>query len=133
MTNVLLDTHAWAWSMMGNKRLSATAREAIDAADSVAVSAICLYEIGQKVMIGKWPEMTQRLPALAAIADDQGIKLLNVSAEVSLGAAVLDWKHRDPFDRIIAAVALNTQRTLISADMMFDELATLSNWPGRVW
>lgn len=57
MTAVLLDTHAWVWSLDADDRLSAPARTAIAAADSVFVSPITFFEIAQKVRIGKWPEM----------------------------------------------------------------------------
>lgn len=72
LSHLLLDTHAWAWSFTGDSRLSAKAVEAIEAAESVALSSISLYEIGQKVRLGKWPEMEPHLFELADIAVDQG-------------------------------------------------------------
>ncbi|WP_234710629.1 type II toxin-antitoxin system VapC family toxin [Sinorhizobium arboris] len=56
MTAVLLDTHAWAWSLTGDARLPNKATALLAQADSVLVSPISLFEIGQKVRIGKWPE-----------------------------------------------------------------------------
>ena len=67
MSSVLLDTHAWAWSLAGDRRLSAGAVAAIEGAESVFVSPISFFEIAQKVRLGKWPEMVgfvERLPGL---------------------------------------------------------------------
>ncbi|MDR0250886.1 MAG: hypothetical protein LBI35_06225 [Burkholderiales bacterium] len=57
MRHTLLDTHAWAWSMMGDARLSDAATAAMKQAEAIFVSAISLLEIGQKVRSGKWPRL----------------------------------------------------------------------------
>jgi PIN domain nuclease of toxin-antitoxin system len=133
LSRVLLDTHAWAWSLAGDGRLSAKAVEAILSADTVAVSAISFYEIGQKVRLGKWPEMEPHIASLLDLAVEQGCQLLPVSPAVSLASSVLDWPHRDPFDRIIGLTALDGGFALVSADAVFDELATTAGWIGRIW
>jgi len=131
--HILLDTHAWAWSMTADIRLSAAATVAMEQAETVSISAISLFEIGQKVRLGKWPEMRPFLSRLIVLADRQGGRLVELSAEASLLAATLEWTHRDPFDRIIGATAITRGLTLISADTAFDALAAEPKWPGRVW
>jgi PIN domain nuclease of toxin-antitoxin system len=101
--HLLLDTHAWAWSMTGDARLSAAAIAAMEQAETVSISAISLFEIGQKVRLGKWTEMAPFLDRLISLAEEQGGRLVEVSPEASLLAATMEWDHRDPFDRIIAA------------------------------
>ena len=133
MSHVLLDTHAWIWSLTADERLSAHAIEALEAADSVSVSAISLFEVGQKARLGKWPEMEPFLPRLIRLADEQGARLIELSPEASLLAATLSWPHRDPFDRIIAATAISRGLVLVSADVQFDGLSDEERWPGRVW
>jgi PIN domain nuclease of toxin-antitoxin system len=56
-----------------------------------------------------------------------------VSPEASLLAAVMEWEHRDPFDRIIAATAITRGLALVSADAAFNRIADLPKWPGLVW
>lgn len=133
MNHILLDTHAWAWSMTGDARLSSTATVAMEQADTIVISAISLFEIGQKVRLGKWPEMKPFLGRLIALADEQGGRLVELSPEASLLAATLEWEHRDPFDRIIGATAITKGLVLISADTVFDSLTHEPKWPGRVW
>jgi PIN domain nuclease of toxin-antitoxin system len=129
---ILLDTHAWAWSLQESVRLGPSARDAIAAAENRFVSPISLYEIGQKVRLGRWPEMAPFLPRLARLAVEQGNRMAALTADVCLAAATLNWSHRDPFDRIIAATCLAEGLMLVSGDSVFDGLAATGRLT-RIW
>ena len=103
---VLLDTHAWVWAIDDAPRLSVRAIQAIEAADRVCVAAITFYEICQKVRLGKWLEMAGHVHRLQDIAAEQSVAVLPIHPEIAAMAGLLDWPHRDPFDRILAATAL---------------------------
>jgi PIN domain nuclease of toxin-antitoxin system len=124
---VLLDTHAWAWSLAGDDRLSLGALNAIAGADAVLVSPISFHEIGQKVRLGKWPEMEPFVARLPALVETQGGRMAELDGPICLNAATMDWSHRDPFDRLLAATALHRDLPIISADGIFDTVVT------RVW
>lgn len=121
---VLLDTHVWVWTLWDDARLSKPARAAISAASAVRVSPISFFEIGQKVRIGKWPEMEPHLDTLPDRLREQGGFAAESTFDVALAASRLDWTHRDPFDRLIAATATVSGMTFVSADRMFDTLKT---------
>lgn len=133
MTGVLLDTHAWIWSLTDDPRLSAPGRRAIDAAEAVYVSPISFFEVGQKVRIGKWPEMAAHAAALPDLLRQQGGLIATMSPEISLLAAMMDWAHRDPFDRILAATALVMSVRLISADTVFNDLPAEAGAIEVIW
>ena len=133
MRAVLLDTHVWAWSLTGDPRLSSNSRDAISQASGVYVSSISFFEIGQKVRVGKWPEMQPLLGRLEDLLKEQGGKICLPDPKISLLAAAMEWAHRDPFDRIIAASAIQNGLALISADTAFDTLTSDSQWFGRIW
>lgn len=133
MAEVLLDTHTWAWTLTDNPRLSASAREAIESAAGVLVSPVSFFEIGNKVRLGKWTEMSASLVDLAALLTERGGRIADFTPDIALLAAALDWPHRDPFDRMIAASAMRLGAPLVSTDTVFDGLAGHPNWPGRVW
>ena len=116
MSALLLDTNAFAMVLTDDPRLTDTARGAILGASRVALSVISLYEIGQKVRLGKWPEMDAFAPGLAVQAQNDGIDLLPLSPAAALQAALLDWDHRDPFDRILITVAASIDASLITKD-----------------
>ena len=56
MTVVLLDTHAWVWSLFSSSSLSDIARKAIETAQTVLVAPCSFHEIAIKHHLGKWPE-----------------------------------------------------------------------------
>lgn len=127
MTAILLDTHAWAWTLAGDPRLSADARNRLEDAGVVMVSAISFFEIAQKVRLGKWPEMepfVDRLPDL--LAEQDGV-VAPLDGAICVRAGGMPWAHRDPFDRLIAATALRLDVALVSADDVFDGIVA------RVW
>jgi PIN domain nuclease of toxin-antitoxin system len=124
---VLLDTHAWAWSLTGDGRLSAKAREAIEQTQAVLVSPITFFEIGQKVRLGKWPEMEPFLNRLTSLLEEQGGGVAELDPTICLQAATMPWPHRDPFDRLLAATALHNSLPLVSADIVFDGIVS------RLW
>ncbi|CAA7612169.1 type II toxin-antitoxin system VapC family toxin [Magnetospirillum sp. UT-4] len=127
MTAFLLDTHAWAWSLSGDGRLSAAALNAIDGADTVLVSPISFFEIAQKVRLGKWPEMEPFAANLGDLLSQQGGTQANFDATVCITAGLMEWSHRDPFDRLLAATARRHNVSLVSADSVFDGVVD------RVW
>ncbi|MCM0753564.1 PIN domain nuclease (plasmid) [Brucella pseudogrignonensis] len=101
-------------------------------AETVSISAISLFEIGQRSGWAngrKW----SRFSPVGRACRRTGRTTVEVSAEASLLAATLEWAHRDPFDRFIAATAITRGLTFVSADTAFDALVSELSWPGRVW
>ena len=127
MKIVLLDTHSWAWSLSGDRRLSSTAVATIDAAQSVLVSPITFFEIAQKVRLGKWAEMAPFVTRLPALLKEQGGSVAVLEPQICAAAGNMVWTHRDPFDRLLAATALHYGLPIISADAVFDGIVS------RVW
>jgi len=125
---VLLDTNAFAMALTDDPRLPGPARTVLGGAARVAVSVMSLYEIGQKVRLGKWPEMAAHLSGLEDRARRDGYDLISLTAAAALQASVMDWPHRDPFDRMIAAVAGQERLPLVSSDAAFDVLTLERIW-----
>ena len=97
-------------------------------ADRLAVSVISLYEIGLKVRLAKWPEMAAYVGSLEQRADSDGYDLIPLTAAACLDASMLDWDHRNPFDRMIAAVARLESLPVISSDQAFDKIGVERHW-----
>ena len=127
MASVLLDTHAWTWSLTGDGRLSARALAAMAEADTVFVSPISVFEIAQKVRIGKWPEMVAFVDQLPGLLQSQGGVVAELGPAICVEAGMMGWGHRDPFDRLLAATARQGGHLLVSADVVFDGIVS------RVW
>lgn len=117
---MLLDTHAIAWALRDDPALSEGARRAIAGADAVLVSPISLYEIGQKVRLGSWPEMAPHVETLPERLAEDGALVAPLTPQIALHASLMDWDHRDPFDRLLAATAESTATAFVSRDIAFD-------------
>jgi PIN domain nuclease of toxin-antitoxin system len=111
---ILLDTHVLIW-WDENARLSRAARDAIESADEVYVSAVTGWEIALKASLGKLRPVRT---VADAIADSEftelPLRLLHTEA-----LARLPWHHRDPFDRMLIAQAQSQRLTLVTRDRAF--------------
>lgn len=128
MTAFLLDTNAFSMAITDDPRLPPKSRDRILTSSRIAVSAITFYEIGQKVRLGKWPEMSAHVETLNRRAVEDGFEILPLTASAASAAARLEWVHRDPFDRMIAAVSLEERLDLLSSDRAFDDLGITRVW-----
>jgi PIN domain nuclease of toxin-antitoxin system len=129
MTALLLDTNAFSMAITDDPRLSSISRDMILTASRVAVSAITFYEIRQKVRLGKWPEISSHLEILDRRAVEDGFEILPLTASAASAAARFEWGHRNPFDRMIAAVAIEERLHLLSSNRAFDVLGIARDWP----
>jgi PIN domain nuclease of toxin-antitoxin system len=76
------------------------------------VSAVVSWEIETKKRIGKLVFGHD----VVSMTDALEFEPLAITMEHSALAGSLDWDHRDPFDRILAAQAMASDLTLVTAD-----------------
>jgi len=123
---LLLDSHALYWWVAGSGRLSATARGLIvDRANVVIVSAVSIYEIAWKARRGRVALPSQELRAALR---RNGVDDLAITHDHADYAAQLDWDHRDPWDRLLAAQARLENCSLVSVDAVFDAIGVDRTW-----
>jgi PIN domain nuclease of toxin-antitoxin system len=112
--NLLLDTHAFLWWLMGDEGLADDARRSIaDPEALVHVSAASLWEIAIKQALGK---LTVDSPDLAAEISGNGFVELPISGRHALAAGALPRHHDDPFDRMLVAQARLEGLVLVTRD-----------------
>lgn len=124
---LLLDTHALIWWLTDNPRLSRAARSAIaDPRHAVLASAASGYEIANKQRLGKLPgRIVQDLPN--ALREGR-IPVLDLTLRHIIAAGLLPGPHRDPWDRLIMAQAIEDELTVVSADPVFRDYALPICW-----
>lgn len=116
---LLLDTHAALWWWRGSPLLSPLARTAITDAVHPWVSVASAFEVAIKLRVGKMNDIgdpSLRFPAL--MIEHRFVPLLVTQAH-ALRAGRLPGDHRDPFDRLIAAQALEERLTVVTRDPAF--------------
>jgi len=116
MSAFLLDTNALIYSTTAPQLLGKRARAKIESADALYISAASLWEIAIKHR--KRPElMPQSARAFNAYATEIGIQVIAVDAAIINSLELIeDFRHEDPFDRIIVATSKERVLPLITQD-----------------
>jgi PIN domain nuclease of toxin-antitoxin system len=126
----LLDTHALLWMLYGDDRLSTVAAQAIDGDLAIYSSIASFWEIAIK-QSGKgfdfgvesnWDELFQT--ELNRI----GVRVLDIGIADCRAIQDLPMHHRDPFDRMLVAQAVNFGLGIISKDKIFAVYPVVVNW-----
>ena len=124
---VLIDTHALLWWIRNDGQLSARARRAITQSECYFSLAGC-WETVIKVSLGRLgldrPVAQFFKEELAA----NGIVLLYIEFRHVMRVAQLPFHHRDPFDRLVIAQAIEEDLSLVSADSRFDAYGVERIW-----
>lgn len=113
----LLDTHTLIWWLLGDPALSGAAREALESDDHVFfVSSVSMFEIAIKVRGGRLDSLAEPTATMDTVLEQEGFEVLPLNLHHARRAGLMPGKHRDPFDRMLAAQALIEGMTLISRD-----------------
>lgn len=119
----LLDTHVLLWSLAQPEALSSEARAVIqDRSQQLYVSAASAWEIATKRRLGKLPQADALVAGYERNLERLTAYELPVTSSHALLAGQLDWSHRDPFDRMVAAQAMLEGFTLVTKDAAFTTL-----------
>ncbi|WP_040005274.1 type II toxin-antitoxin system VapC family toxin [Fibrisoma limi] len=127
--NILLDTQALIWSLDSQERLTGKALQSIQDAEIVYVSPINFFEIAIKSTIGKSPTIKQSLRDIIEGSVQSGFVWLPLMASHIEAYTMIPFydQHRDPFDRLILAIAFAEQLNIVSSDHNFSLYQPLVN------
>jgi PIN domain nuclease of toxin-antitoxin system len=124
----LLDTHTFIWFINGDKQLSSVARVAIEKEDAINfISIASIWEMAIKISLRKL-ELKPPFTEINKQILENNFILLPIQIEDSLVVANLPFHHRDPFDRIIIAQAIQNDLSIISKDGHFDSYEVKIVW-----
>ena len=114
---LLLDTHALLWTLLDPIRLSPSTLDRIrDPRTELFVSAASAWEIGTKHRLGKLTGADAVVHGYEAHLARLRARELPITSRHALAAGTLNWAHRDPFDRMIAAQSMIESLPLVTAD-----------------
>jgi PIN domain nuclease of toxin-antitoxin system len=117
---IVLDTHVWYWWINGDSaRLSARQLQVIESAARVGVAAVTCYELAHAVRRGRIELAVPILEWFDKALVGSRVETLPLTPRVAARACALSDRHRDPFDRIIIATALEWDAQLASVDGQF--------------
>jgi PIN domain nuclease of toxin-antitoxin system len=118
--NILLDTHTFLWYLQDSKELSSKSAEILeDSSNTLWLSIASLWEISIKLGLGKL-SLQNSFSELEEVLQQLKIEVLPITFSDTERYLNLPLYHRDPFDRILVAQAMNNSLVLISRDRAFD-------------
>jgi PIN domain nuclease of toxin-antitoxin system len=113
---LLVDSNALLWILGNPQQLSTAARSALgDPANERFVSVASLWEIAIKVSIGKLAIPMALDTAVTGAASTP----LTISVAHAMRVQTLPFHHRDPFDRMLVAQAIEEGLTIVTRDRIF--------------
>src|SRR4051812_35999453 len=114
---LLLDTHVFLWHLLCDPRLPGAYLAAIkDPRNDVYLSIVSVWEATIKHQLGKLPLPTPAARFLIQERDALQIAPLSVDDGAMPFLESLPQLHRDPFDRLLIAQALQHNCTLLTVD-----------------
>jgi PIN domain nuclease of toxin-antitoxin system len=126
---LLLDTHAFLWWVGDSPKLSRRAKAAITkAANPCLVSVASGWEIAIKVSLGQLRVETALERFLPEQLAENGFQPLAIDFKHTARVARLPFHHRDPFDRMLVAQAIEEELVVVTADPVFARYGVKRVW-----
>ena len=127
--HALLDTHALLWWLSDDPGLTQTARRAIaETRNTLIVSAASAWEIATKVRLGKLPSAADLVSNFCDQIEQEGFRLMPISAAHGIRAGLLPGPHKDPFDRMLIAQSQAENLPIISNEVIFETYGVRRLW-----
>ena len=127
--SLLLDTNAFLWALEDAGRLSDRARAVIsDPAQEKIVSVAVFWEMTIKASLGKLRVGRAPDELMASLPTAGVIRLLPIAASHLRRLGTLPHHHRDPFDRLMIAQALEEGLQVVSSDDAWDAYGITRLW-----
>ncbi|HEV8432623.1 MAG TPA: type II toxin-antitoxin system VapC family toxin [Thermoanaerobaculia bacterium] len=118
---LLADTHVLLWSATDPAKLNQQARAAIeDGSNDIRVSTVSVWEIAIKQSLGKLDLPRPAEQWLPDVLRRTGFEVADVTVSAALRVRGMAWHHRDPFDRLLIAHALEEGYTIVTRDDVFE-------------
>lgn len=124
--NVLLDTCALLALATGD--LPKRAATALRAAPEASVCAISAWEVAIKVAGGKLRLQEPPAEWFIGLSEHYGLREIALDARLACAAAALPPLHRDPFDRVLVALAQASALTVITSDQNVPKYGVKTLW-----
>jgi len=128
MPEIIVLTHIWLWLINSNfDQFPASWLERFQLADRLAVSPISCYEIALAETRGRLELTCASEEWFSRALTPAKIELLPLTPAISIRAVNLSPVHKEPFDRLIIATALEYGAKLASVDSLFPKYPELEN------
>ena len=126
---LLLDTHVFLWWIEDAPALSRKARAAIaNPENQCLLSLVSSWEMAIKLSLGKLKlhDVIERfIPEQLAV---NGFSQLQIDFRHVARVSALAFHHRDPFDRLLIAQAIEEKLPVVTSDPLFTKYGVKRIW-----
>ncbi len=127
--NVLIDSHALIWGTVEPDRLSRTAKQLlVDRMHTRIVSMVSLWEITIKMANGKLIPLGASIQDVVQALHSNGAQILPIRTVHFIRLESLPLHHRDPFDRLLIAQAIEEDLVILTDDAHFRRYPVKTIW-----
>lgn len=126
---ILIDTQVFLWLIEDNPLLSKKAKKIfLSDENDFNLSLASIWEISIKHSIGKLTIKQPLEKFLHNQLHENHINLLPINFRHVTKVSELPFHHRDPFDRLLIAQAIEEKFPILSSDLAFDKYEIKRLW-----
>ena len=125
---IVLDTGVLVYWTLDPDRLSQTASKVIEEDETKIISAVSIWELGQKIKSGDLRLPLRLSDYLERLKTVENLEITPVDAEHWMRSLILNWDNEDIADRLIVATSMLRSCTLVSADPVIRDFYSKSLW-----
>jgi PIN domain nuclease of toxin-antitoxin system len=118
---LLLDTHVWVWTLMGDaRRIGRRARALLtraEARDAIRISPVTLFEVMALHTVGRLRLVRPPDEWIRQALATAPVRMAELSPAIAIDAGRISRELlADPMDRLLVATAREMEATLLTAD-----------------
>jgi len=126
---LLVDTHVFLWAVLSPEKLTDRVRSVFEDPEAeLLVSIATPWEMAIKAGIGKLENGAEILDDFENRVTASGYRILETSIQHTIRSGYLPRHHKDPFDRLLIAQALDLNIPILSRDEIFDRYGVQRIW-----
>jgi PIN domain nuclease of toxin-antitoxin system len=115
---LLIDTHLFLWAVAEPERLPEETRKWLESPENeVLFSAASIWELAVKLRTGRL-QLSVPLEKIVETARRMGFSELPVTLDHALAVQALPLLHRDPFDHLLIAQAVQEPARFLTIDRL---------------
>ncbi|MEM9276674.1 MAG: type II toxin-antitoxin system VapC family toxin [Cyanobacteria bacterium P01_F01_bin.143] len=131
VVKIVLDTCSLIWWSLDPDRLSQVAKnlcEQMEQEKNGLVPSTAIWEIAIKIKNKKLDLGVDLEKYVSSLKKSNVISIVPINEDLWLESVNLEWTHRDPADRIVVALAIMNQASIITSDKKIRDF-----YPDVIW